>query len=67
MHEVVNGMLREDRPVAADAVLGVLPAGSGCDFVRSFGIPRRPADAARHLTGNAVRKIDVGIRRFVNC
>jgi YegS/Rv2252/BmrU family lipid kinase len=74
VHEVVNGMLRDDRPVAADAVLGVLPAGSGCDFVRSFGIPRRPAGAARHLTGHAVRKIDVGkvtfgtgeVRYFVN-
>jgi diacylglycerol kinase (ATP) len=74
VHEVVNGMLREDRPVAKDAVLGVLPMGSGCDFVRSFGIPRRAGDAVRHLTGNAVRQIDVGkvtlgtgqVRYFVN-
>lgn len=74
VHEVVNGMLREDRPVAADAVLGVLPTGSGCDFVRSFGIPRRAPDAARHLAGTAIRQIDVGkvtfgtgqIRYFVN-
>jgi diacylglycerol kinase (ATP) len=74
VHEVVNGMLREDRPVAEDAVLGILPAGSGCDFVRSFGIPRRAGDAVRHLIGNAVRRIDVGkvgfgsgqVRYFVN-
>ena len=32
------------RPLAADAVLGVVAAGSGCDFVRSFGLP---GDAVR--------------------
>jgi diacylglycerol kinase (ATP) len=40
VHEVVNGMLDDDgRPVAADAVLGVVACGSGCDFVRTFGLP----------------------------
>ena len=41
VHEVVNGMVRDGGPVAADAVLGVVAAGSGCDFVRSFGLPPR--------------------------
>jgi len=30
VHEVVNGMLADDRPVAEGAVLGVVAAGSGC-------------------------------------
>jgi diacylglycerol kinase (ATP) len=61
VHEVVNGMLDDDgRPVAADAVLGVLAYGSGCDFVRTFGLPADVAAAARHLAGDAVRRIDVG-------
>jgi YegS/Rv2252/BmrU family lipid kinase len=60
VHEVVNGMLEDGEPVAADAVLGVVAAGSGCDFVRSFDIPGDAAQAASHLAGDAVRQIDVG-------
>jgi diacylglycerol kinase (ATP) len=60
VHEVVNGMFAGDRPIAPDAVLGVLAAGSGSDFVKSFGIPGDAVRAARHLTGDAVRTIDVG-------
>lgn len=61
VHEVVNGMLEDgDRPVAADAVLGVIAAGSGCDFVRSFGLPGDAVQAAGRLAGDAVRVIDLG-------
>jgi YegS/Rv2252/BmrU family lipid kinase len=60
VHEVVNGMIEDSRPVAPDAVLGVVAAGSGCDFVRSFGLPGDAAHAAGHLAGDAVRTIDVG-------
>jgi len=73
VHEVVNGMLQDDQPIAADAVLGVVAAGSGCDFVRSFGLPGDAVQAARHLAGDRVRPIDVGVvtlaagtRYFVN-
>ncbi len=60
VHEVVNGMVRDGGPVAADAVLGVVAAGSGCDFVRSFGLPDDAAQAAERLAGDRVRTIDVG-------
>ena len=57
VHEVVNGMISGGRPVAPDAVLGVVAAGSGCDFVRSFGLPGDAAQAARHLSSSSVRAI----------
>jgi YegS/Rv2252/BmrU family lipid kinase len=60
VHEVVNGMVKDGGPVAADAVLGVVAAGSGCDFVRSFGLPGDAAQAAARLAGDEVRTIDVG-------
>jgi diacylglycerol kinase (ATP) len=62
VHEVVNGMLDDDgRPAAADAVLGVVACGSGCDFVRTFGLPGDVAGAVRRLAaGDGVRRIDVG-------
>ena len=66
VHEVINGMMAGDRPVAADAVLGVVAAGSGCDFVRSFGLPGDAVQGARHLTGDRVRPIDVGTISFAS-
>jgi len=66
VHEVVNGMFADGKPIAPDAVLGVLATGSGCDFVRSFGIPGDAVKAARHLTGDSVRTIDLGKVTFAD-
>jgi diacylglycerol kinase (ATP) len=66
VHEVLNGMMDGDRPVAGDAVLGVVAAGSGCDFVRSFGLPGDAVEAARHLAGDGVQPIDVAKVTFVS-
>ena len=60
VHEVANGMIEDGRPLAADAVLGVVAAGSGCDFARSFGLPGDAVQAAHHQAGDRVRPIDVG-------
>jgi YegS/Rv2252/BmrU family lipid kinase len=60
VHEVVNGMISGGQPVAPDAVLGVVAAGSGCDFVKSFELPGDAAEAAGHLAGDQVTTIDVG-------
>jgi YegS/Rv2252/BmrU family lipid kinase len=54
-------------------VLGVLPSGTGCDLLRTFGIPQDLGQAARHLAGDAIYAIDLGklegdwgIRYFAN-
>lgn len=60
VHAVVNGMVTDDVPVADDAVLGVVPAGSGCDFVRTFGLPGDVIKAVRHLSDDQTYRIDVG-------
>jgi diacylglycerol kinase (ATP) len=59
VQEVVNGMIDEDRPLAGDAVFGVVAAGSGCDFVRTFGLPGDAIRSVRHLEGDRVYSIDV--------
>ncbi|MGH7425172.1 MAG: diacylglycerol/lipid kinase family protein, partial [Candidatus Methylomirabilales bacterium] len=60
IHEVVNGMMAEEGPPNPDAVLGVISAGTGADFVRTFGLPRDPADAVEHLKGGELFIIDLG-------
>jgi diacylglycerol kinase (ATP) len=66
VHEVVNGMLEDGKPVAADAVLGIVAAGSGCDIVRSFSLPGDAVRASHHLAGDAVRHMDVGKVTFMS-
>src|SRR3990170_6668093 len=61
VHEVVNGMFDErGSPVVPDAVLGVVAAGSGCDFIRTFGLPGDATRACLHLTGDNTYPLDVG-------
>jgi len=61
VHEVVNGLMDDAGPRNPATVLGVVAAGSGCDFVKTFGLPQDPADAAGHLLGDTLwGKIDVG-------
>ena len=53
--------------------LGVLPTGTGCDLLRTFGLPHDLAGAAKHLSTEEVYDIDVvaldgawGRRYYVN-
>jgi diacylglycerol kinase (ATP) len=64
VQEVVNGMLEDDRPVTEGAVLGVVAAGSGSDFVRTFGLPDDVARAVGHLEGDRLYPIDVIKARY---
>jgi YegS/Rv2252/BmrU family lipid kinase len=59
VQEVVNGMVEDDRPLADGSVLGVVAAGSGCDFVRTFGLPQDVPRAVRHLEGDRLYRIDI--------
>ena len=60
IHEVVNGMLEDDKPVVPDAVLGVVAAGSGSDLVRTFGLPGDASRACTHLVGENLYPLDIG-------
>lgn len=42
-------------------VLGVLPAGSGCDLMRTFGFDTRIEPAADSLVGDTTYPVDVGV------
>jgi YegS/Rv2252/BmrU family lipid kinase len=65
VNEVVNGMFLDGKPIAKDAVLGVVAAGSGCDLVRTFGLPGDATRACNHLTGDNTYPFDVGKVTYV--
>jgi diacylglycerol kinase (ATP) len=60
IHEVANGLIESDRLVHDDAVMGVVAAGTGADFIKTFGIPAMPGHAVAHLDGGQSFPIDVG-------
>ncbi|HEX5631523.1 MAG TPA: acylglycerol kinase family protein, partial [Acidimicrobiia bacterium] len=57
VNEVVNGLIEDDRPVG-QAVLGVVAAGSGADFARSFRLPGHADGGVRGIVGSSA-PIDV--------
>lgn len=65
VHEVVNGMIRDDEAIVPDAVLGVVAAGTGSDFIKTFGLPAMPVHAVAHLDGPESFPIDVGKITYV--
>ena len=58
LSEIVTGLLAAD--LAQRAEIGVLPLGSGGDFMRTLGIPPRPDDAIAALAGGKTRRLDAG-------
>lgn len=61
VNEVVNGLMSidaESRPR-----FGVVAAGSGADFVRSFDLPEHTNTLARGIIGDT-RPIDIGLMEF---
>lgn len=62
-YEVACGLLNSGIP------LGIIPAGTGNDFIKSTGIPRKPLDALEAILKGAPRPVDVGRlndRMFLN-
>ena len=61
LNEVVNGYFTADGvPRNPEAVLGLLPSGTGGDFRRAAGIPTHPMQLAALVKLNTTRRIDAG-------
>ncbi|HUB05405.1 MAG TPA: diacylglycerol kinase family protein [Myxococcales bacterium] len=64
-NEVANGFFEGDRRLAPEAVMGMIPAGTGGDFRRSFGWSTDAREAIARLATKRVRRIDVGRLGYV--
>ncbi len=54
--EAVNGLIDAGKPAA----LGIIPVGTGNDFIKAAGIPLAWRDACRKVTRGRMRSVDVG-------
>jgi diacylglycerol kinase (ATP) len=63
--EVVNGMMAASggKPTGT---MGMIPVGSGCDFIGGLGVPPGLEDACRRLADGHRRTVDLGILRGPN-
>ncbi|MBR4361090.1 MAG: diacylglycerol kinase family lipid kinase [Clostridia bacterium] len=52
--EVARGLVGSDTP------LGVIPAGTGNDFVKTIGVPQDPESALEYVLASEPQKTDVG-------
>ncbi|HET7274189.1 MAG TPA: diacylglycerol kinase family protein [Longimicrobiaceae bacterium] len=69
INEVASGLLDAAGADNHTLPLGIIPSGSGNDFVKQLDIPVKPEDAARRLLTASKRRVDVGRagdRYFVN-
>lgn len=52
-----------------DAALGIIPAGTGNDLIKTLGIPKDPEAALDHMLSHEPRPMDIGVingRPFLN-
>lgn len=64
LNEVVNGFMDDQGPIRPDALLGFVPNGTGCDFVRTVSIPTDLDSALNTIRAGHVRTIDLGRLQF---
>ena len=57
LNNLVNSLIKNNHP---HPVVACLPAGSGSDFIRTFGISQNIEEAVPHLISDATYLIDIG-------
>ena len=63
--EVIDGLVDEQRAIRSDITFGFIPRGTGGDLGRTLGCPSDSAEAARVLSGQVQRTIDLGRIEFI--
>ncbi len=66
LNEVVNGFLDEAGPVQKDALIGFVPNGTGCDFVKSVPIPLDTERSLEAISLGESLAVDLGRIRFAD-
>lgn len=65
-NEVVNGFFQGEEPLNPQARLAVISRGTGCDLIRTLGIPKDYSEAIDVIIRNQERVIDLALAEYVN-
>lgn len=63
-NEVVNGFFDGDRWLGEGRRLGLVCRGTGCDLIRTLGIPKNEDAAVERLRAGTTKRIDLGRVRY---
>ncbi len=66
LNDAVQGYLEDDGQVARGPDLGLIPAGTGGDFRRTFDLGDSVEEAAAHLLSASPRPLDLGLLSVTN-
>jgi len=64
INEIANGFFDGKNIINPNTVMGIVPSGTGCDFIRSLHIPTNLKSALKVITQAPSPTIDVGRARF---
>lgn len=64
MNEIANGFFEDRRIINPEATLGLVPAGTGCDLIKSLNIPPGLRGALQVITDAPAVRMDVGRVRY---
>jgi diacylglycerol kinase (ATP) len=66
LNEVVNGFLGKNGPLRPEAILGFIPRGTGCDFIKTVPIPVKLNRALDVIIASHTRSIDLGRLEYMD-
>jgi YegS/Rv2252/BmrU family lipid kinase len=64
IHNIVNGFMAQEVIPSSSLKLGVIPIGTGNDWVKTHGIPKNIEDAIKRIKNGELRHQDVGRIEF---
>jgi len=62
IHEIVNGL--HEAGGGADVAVGIVNTGTGADYIRTIGVPRRYKEACKCLLSKNRRVVDLGVVEY---
>ena len=60
LNEVINGFVNQDLSINKDALLGIVPCGTGCDFIKNILLPKSVDNLLDLMAARQTRLIDLG-------
>jgi|Deesub1362B_J571_1020462.scaffolds.fasta_scaffold00609_17 YegS/Rv2252/BmrU family lipid kinase len=60
LNEIANGFFEENKIINPEATMGIIPSGTGCDFIKSLNIPKKIKNALEIIKSGTPSLIDIG-------
>lgn len=64
VNETVNGFFEQETPINPAAKLGIISRGTGCDLIKTLGIPKDYKSALDLIETNQPKPIDLALMEF---